>query len=322
MKRILSFIIIYIGSLFLSTLLLAVLFMFSCTLTNFVTSLPYSFFSLKFFMSGILLSVPLSCVITQILFCFYAIRHPSNHIISLILYAALGAVSWLLVIPTDLHLISRYEADVVEARVSSSSTGVFRQESNGVYYFSRINEKNEADGIFFDTTGFAKEDDIIVPFFGMSVKNESAFPYSDIIIKNSLQPSLLVSYPLAIYNSLLTVAGYASSLGFLAWLSFASLGLALLCVYGIQFFSSWKLSNVLSLIISVSVIIFVNYLYYMNLIPDSLREVSAKLSEVVSIKDPLIVLINLIFSALLVLSGVFMGIYRLKESTVFESADE
>ena len=310
MKRILSFIVIYVASILVCTLVFATLFMFSCNLSMFVTGTESSFFSLQFFLNGVLLSLPLSCVLIQVLLVFYLIRHPSQHILSLVFYLVFGAISWLVLVPTDLHLISRYESDLITTRLESSSAGVFRKEESGVFYYSRIDEDGSADGIFFDTTGFSGSEGEVIPFFDMPVKNESAFPYSDILIKNALQPSPLVTYPLAVYNALLTAGAYSASLGFISWLAFASLGLALLAVYGVQFLSSWKLANVISVFVVVLAIVAVNYLYYMNILPAPLKEVAAKLSEFTGAKDPLIILVNLIFAVLLTAFGIFMGIYR------------
>ena len=48
----------------------------------------------------------------------------------------------------------------------------------------------------------------------------------------------------------------------------------------------------------------------MNIMPGLFKEISAKLSQVFGAKDPLIILINLFLFVLLVVFGVFMGIYR------------
>ena len=312
MKRALYFAIIYLASMLVGTIAFATLFMFSCNLNMFVTGQSVSFFSLHFFMTGILLSIPLVCILIQILLILYIIRHPKCQLVSLIMYLVFGFVSWIFVIPMDLKLVSRYESDDVLARVETSSTGVFRKESNGVYYFTRIGDDGSADGLFFDTTGYLGQEDTVVPLFNVPVKNESAFPYSDILIKNSLQPNQLVTYPLSIYNALLTSAQYSASLGFWAWLAFASMGLALLSVYGTQFMSSWKLANVACVIISAVVVLLINYFYYMNILPDILKELAGRLSNFTGLKDPLIVLINLIITVLCIAVGIFMGIYRLR----------
>ena len=321
MKRVLSFAVIYIASMLVGTFIFATLFMFSCNLTTFVTGLPASFFSLHLFMTGIFLSVPLVCVLIQVLFVLYLIRHPKSQIVSLIMYAIFGLVSWLVLIPMDLELIARYDSDTVSSRVEASSAGVFRKEASGIFYYSHIDEDGTADGVFLDTEGTFNQEGTVVPLFDVTVKNESAFPYSDILLKDSLQPPALVIYPMQVYSALLTAAQYSSSLGIFAWLAYASLGLALLSIYGLQFASSWKLASVSVVVSAAGVIIFVNYLYYMSILPSVFKEVAAKLAELTGAKDPLIVLTNLIIAALLLVFGVFMGIYRLKGTSVLESEE-
>lgn len=316
MKRVLYFAFIYLASMFVGTLAFATLYMFSCNLSMFVTGLPSSFFSLHFFMTGILVSIPLVCVLVQAMLIFFLIRHSHKHLVSFLLYVFFGLLSWLVLIPTDLKLISRYESDSVVSRVQTTSSGVFRNELNGVYYYSRIDEENKADGIFIDTNGYFGTEGAVIPFFDSTVSNESAFPYSDILIKNSLQPPYIVIYPLAIYNAILTAAGYSVSLGFLAWLGFASMGLALLSAYALQFASSWKLANVACIVTALLVIVLANYLYYMNILPEILREISAKLTQLSGVKDSLIILVNLIASVLLIVFGVLMGLYRYGTSTL------
>ncbi len=319
MKRVIYFAAIYLASFLTGTFVFALLFMFSCNLTMFVADTPMNFFSMHFFMTGIFMSVPLVCVLIQILLILYLIRHPKNQLISLIMYLIFGLFSWLIVIPADLRLISRYDSDVVSSRVEASSAGVFRQEETGVTYYSRIDQNKLGEGLFFDTMGFHGDKGTVEPFFDIPVKNESAFPYSDILIKNSLQPSPIVTFPLSVYNALLTAGRHSASIGIMAWLFFASMGLALLSVYGLQFASSWKLANVVYVVIFSALIVLFNYFGYMNYFPDVLKEVAASLSKILPIKNPLVVLVNGMISVLFTVFGVFMGIYRLRGSSILES---
>ena len=314
MKRALTLAGIYVASCFVGTVLFAILFMFSCNITMFVTGLPASFFSLHFFLTGLLISFPLVCIIVQVLLILYMIRHPQKQVLSLICYAVFGLLSWLLFIPTDLKLIARYESDDIDSRIELTSPGVFRKESNGVFYYARIDEDGRADGLFIDTTGFLGTEGTVLPFFDVPVSNETAFPYSDILLKNALQPPHLVTYPLAVYNAILTAAQYSLSLGFLSWLCFTTFALALLSVYGIQFTSSWKLANVACVITAAVVVIFCNYLYYMDIMPAVLKEIAAKLSSLFGAKNPLIILINVLLTVICAGFGIVMGIYRTRSS--------
>lgn len=319
MKRALYFAIIYLASLFVGTILFSTLYMFSCNLTMFVTGLPANFFSLSFFTRGILTTFPLVCVLVQVLLVLYIIRHPRNYRISLILYIVFGLLSWLVFVPADLRLFDRYQPDLGQTRVGQTSSGVFRKEAGGVIYYSRIDENGNSDGLYIDISELQDSDHAVVPFFDVPAKNESAFPYSDILIKNSLEPPKLVTYPLAVYSALLTAGQYSSALGFLAWLSFASIGLALLSVFGLQFASSWKLANVATVIVGVIFIVLINFFYYMNYMPGPLKEISQKLLWSLTIKDPLIIIVNIVIALAFSGFGIFMGIYRLNGTYLLET---
>ena len=319
MKRVLYFAVIYAVSFLIGTLVFATLFMFSCNLTMFVTGLPGSFFSLDFFLHGVLLSVPLVCVVIQILLILYLIRHPNCQLISFVLYVVFGLFAWLLLIPADMRLIEKYESDTIISRVNTTSAGFFRKEESGVFYYSRIESDGTADGLFLDTTGSLGQEGAVLPLFNVPVKNESAFPYSDILIKNSLEPSPLVVYPLSVYNALLTAGTYCASVGFLTWLGFATLGLALLSIYGFQFLSSWKMANVSVVLTAAALVVFVNYLYYMNILPSSIKNMNARLSQFLGLTDAMIIFANIVIAFVFIVTGTFMGIYRLKGSSILES---
>ena len=54
----------------------------------------------------------------------------------------------------------------------------------------------------------------------------------------------------------------------------------------------------------------------MNILPEILHEISAKLSQFSGVKDSLIILVNLIASVLFIVFGVLMGLYRYGTSTL------
>ena len=130
MKRALYLTVIYLASMFIGTLVFATLFLLSCNLSMFVTDLSSTFFSLHFFTIGLLISFPIVCILVQVLLVLYFIRHPGKQILSLVLYAVFGLLSWIAFIPTDMKLLTKYYDghDILSARVSAVSSGVFREE--------------------------------------------------------------------------------------------------------------------------------------------------------------------------------------------------
>lgn len=322
MKKVLTIVLIYILTCVFGTAALGLLFMFNLDMLKYVTDAPATFFSLDAFLYGLSVSFPLVGIAVLVAIVLLMIRDKTHQIPGLITYAVLGLLTWLVFIPFSLTQLSSYETDNIELRVERTSPGVFREDSRGVFYYSRILESGNADGIFIDTNDFTGKAGNVITFYDAPVSNASAFPYSDILIKKSLQPPKFVTYPISFYSVLLIAAEHMNSTGFLGWLSFATLGLALLSVYGVQFYSSWKLSSALSVLITVIAIIAVNYFYYMDMIPQALKQFGKMLSEFTDADNPLIVVINVIMSGILILYGVAMAVYRFRKVEVSVTGEE
>lgn len=312
MKKSFTLIGLYFLLLVFGTALFASIFMISADLTTVVTGQNISFFSLPFFLEGIQLSFPLACMVSFVLLIMYLIRHPGKQIAAMITYAVLGILTWTVMLPIDLKSFETSDDVVAKARKLTTSTGVFRKEGRGVYLFTNINEDGTVAGVYIDVNGFSDPDGNVLTFERLEVQNENAFPYSDVLIKDSIQPPQFVTYPLAVYSSILIAAENSCSKGFFSWLCFASIGFALLSVYGIQFFSSWKLASALNVLTAALVIVFINYFYYIDFYPNALKEFSNFLSKYLTVNDPLIVFINILLGILMILYGIAMGFYRNK----------
>lgn len=296
------------------TAILATLFMFNADMMSYVTDVPSSLYSLDSFLCGLCISFPVVGAASLVSIILFMIRNRKGQLASLATYICLGLLTWLVFIPVSLGLFSKFEAKETSLRVTKTSAGLFREDASGVSYYSRILENGNADGIFIDVSGLLGEGGKLSSFYDLPVTNDSAYPYSDILIKNALQPPKYVTYPIALYSSLIIVAANTNYSGFFSWLLFASLGLALLSTYGVQFFSSWRLASAFSVIASQILIVFVNYFYYMGYFPSGLRQLNARLSDFVSFENPLILLINFLIAAVLLFYGLAMGIYRYKKS--------
>lgn len=312
MKKALNIICIYILVCVFCTAALATLFMFNADILSYVTDVPSKLFSLDAFLYGLAISFPLTSSAALFAVVLLMIKNRENQILSLILYLALGAATWLFLIPASLSSLADFESKNVNFRNDVTSAGIFREDESGVFYNSRILEDGTADGFFIDTTGFLGEDGKITSFYNSPANNEPAYPYSDILIKNALEPPKYVTYPLAVYTSLLTAAenSYRNGLG--RWLFFASFALALLATYGLQFLSSWRLFSALSVATSQILIVFVNYFYYMGYFPSGLKQLEPIISKIIPAaeENSLILAVNFLIAALLVLFGILTGIYR------------
>lgn len=319
MKRALSLLIIYFSVVFVGTLLLGLFFMVCADLTVLVAGQKIIVFNLDFFIKGILIAFPLMAAFAPMFLIFFMVRHPSEYISSLITYVVLGAITWLLLIPGGLKIYENIE--MYDNKISeSTTTGIFREEESGIFYYSRILENGNADGLYIDSPGFYGLEGSVIPFYDIPVSKDSAYPYSDSIIKKAITPPAMVSYPLSVYNAILTAAAHAISSGYLKWLCFSAFGLALLSVFSVQFSSSWKLANSLCIIFAILVICFSNFVYYMGMIPRLFFEFNGKLSSALHVEDALILLVNLIFTVILLFWGIGMGLYRTRKVKAGEEA--
>lgn len=317
MKKALTIILVYILICVLGTAALAVLFMFNADMLSYVTDLPSKLFSIGEFLYGVALSFPLICCVALFSVVLLMARNRENQILSFIVYLCLGALAWLFFIPFSLGFLSDLNSknEGRDLQRQTTSAGIFRKDDSGVYYNSRILQDGNADGIFIDTSGFS-EDGEIVSYYDSPVNNDAAFPYSDILVKNALEPPKYVTYPLEVYTSLLTAAENSNSKGVFSWLFFASLGLALLATYGLHYFSSWRLCSVLSVAVGQILVVFLNYFYYMGFIPSGLKELESMISKVVPADNSLIFVTNFLVAVLFAVFGIVMGIYRNQKAKI------
>lgn len=317
MKKAFHIILIYLLVCVFGTVALAALFMFNQDLMSYVADVPSKLFSLDSFLLGICVSFPFAASLSLVAVIFHTIKNPKNQIAGLAAYIVLGALTWLVLIPVSVKNFSSFESSEpsgIQLQAGKTSSGLFRKDEGGVFYYSRILDDGNADGIFIDTSDYIGGKQKITSFYDSPVNNEPAYPFSDILIKDSLQPPKHVTYPLEIYTSLLTAAENSEKSGFLGWLFFASFALALLSAYGTQFFSGWRICSALYVLIISAFVVFVNYFYYMGFLPSFLAQFDALFKKTFSVDNAFIVFANLLISAVLILLGIFTGIYRKKKS--------
>lgn len=325
MKKAFHIILIYLLVCVFGTAALAALFMFNQDMHSYVTDVPSKLFSLQSFLCGASVSFPLTASAALFAVILLMIRNRKNQILSLVIFVCLAAATWIFLIPLSLDFLSDLEAENENQNFQSQTTsiGIFRENESGVFYNSRILENGNADGIFIDTSGLSGNEEKIIRFYDSPVNNSEAYPYSDILVKNALEPPKYVTYPLEVYTSLLTAADNSHRFGFFAWLFFASFGLALAATYGLQFFSSWRLCSALSVATGQILIVFINYFYYMGFFPSSLKQLESLISENLpfSIENSLILAINILISLILVAFGIVMGIYRTRKANLSENGE-
>ncbi len=325
MKTAVSFIFSFIMMCLVGTVFTALIFMAGKNLMYLVAGQPLSFFSLDFFLQGLFVMFPLICVIAQLLLILYIIRHPAGQILPFIMFTIISFCSWVILIPCDMQLADSYikKSAVEEKPAPPMTPGYFREEVGGVYYYTRLLENGNADGVLLDVNDrYGSRKGGVYKFYDQKTANASAVPYADVLVKKAVEPSGMISYPMKVYNTLIDTAMKSWKSGFSTWLAFASLGLAFYALYGLQFASSWRLLNSFLILLFGNGISYLNYLIYIEkFFPEFVLAVTEKVSFI-SGPNPFIVLVNLVLFIIFAVYGVVMRIYRLKKRPIDDNDQE
>ena len=235
--------------------------------THIVAGQGISAFGFKYFISGLLVMSPVVLVLTNLLMCLYLIRHASKGVLPFSVYIVLYALSWLGLIPLMFNVSAKYSlahANDVEAR-EYLSTGYFRSVDDKILYYSRILEDNSSDGLVIDLDD---PDNSVQTFRNMKVPESHGF--LDYLIQSTIEMPPVTSTATRMTSQFMGLASATFRHGYVYWLLFATMGAALLSVYGIKRLSRWRLVNVVMIIfISLCIILF-NMLAYSGLYKGSL----------------------------------------------------
>lgn len=327
MKNALNMIIYYFSVLILGTVAAALIYMISCDLTVLVAGEKLKVFCWDFFVHGLVVMFPLVVSFALGFLIFYGIRHSENHFIRLAAYAFLGALSWIVFIPLCFNLQETYESSFAENyEIQKLSSGYFRQKNGNVFYFSRIADNGEADGVFIDLIGVTGESGKLVRFSNSKLADDFSSDFADSLVKDAVKLPLVVSVPMQIYSALMESARNAWSGGIGQWLCFLSFALALCSVIAFQYSSGWRLINGLAVMSAAALVCLVNYAFYCGILFKNTRnawnsyfmELSEKntgfLQSLFSAQEPMLIFINLVIFAVISVTGILLFAFKYKKN--------
>ena len=309
MKKAINLLIVYL--VFLLAGILIGTFLYSCylNLLDFVAGRDIKFFENRDLYRAVFYIA--YCLVFFIcpLIAYYRIRHPGG-IPQSIAYILICLITWLLLFPVlyELNKLCDRHFSPETAKITLSK-GYFRQLDNRIYYFTEDFSPNqegqlEANTVVIDTNEYG---DV---YFNQLIDVDlellkAAYPYKEILIKETFTEKIL-ELP---YNmkTLVEHQKQAWDDGFLTYLGFLSIALVICSLYGITSFFEWKLINVSMLFISYFMILVVNSVYYMPYLTELKNRLVANV--VISklgnyINDPLICVINLLFTVIFVVAGI------------------
>ncbi len=307
----------YSLGILLGTLAAAFIYMICCDLTLLVAGEEFKYFCGDFFIRGMLVSLPLVASLVLGLLVLYGIRHRNHPVLSIISYCVLGAFTWLVLIPCSFSLTKKYEnSGRKRYEVPFLSSGYFRPEAGGVFYFSRVYDDGTADGIFIDLTGITGEKGSVVKYQKSIIDADFSVPFADSLIRDSIKLPFIIVAPLSVYSIMMERGMTAWNNGYISWLVFVSFALALLSCICLKNISNWRLINGLAVLFGALVVCFFNAAYYKGYIfSRAASTFAAYLAGLVEGKagiihsfltapDPLLALLNVISFVLLIVTGV------------------
>ena len=151
MKTPIYMIFAYLFLIVVGTALGAVIFTVYQTCTMIVSGSPLPFFSLSFFLLGLLEAFPVCVMLTAIFVPLYAVRHPEAEIVpAFAVYLALSFLSWGLLLPLHAAFAEKNVPSISamqKKHFDLPSAGYFRQEGDAVLYLAAVESaENATDG--------------------------------------------------------------------------------------------------------------------------------------------------------------------------------
>ena len=173
---------------------------------------------------------------------FYMIRHPSSPLLSVAVYFVIGISVWIFLVPQALRIEQMGLFKSLNVRTESRLTeGYFRPSQYGVFYYSKISPQNIAQGVYIDITGSSGSKGQVSLFLNLQLAPTGNEFFADPLFASSAKITVIIEHIITFAKAIRTEAFKAVKKGFFYYLSFASLGLALLSLIGVKSMSSWKL---------------------------------------------------------------------------------
>ncbi len=249
------------------TVLSSFVFMMSASLTLLVAGESINFFNLDFFVRGILNSLPFVVFVSLSIQVLFGIVHKEKKYLKFISLLFFYLLSFLVIIPVNFELKKKYEEHFINSyEIPLLTSNVFRPTYGGVFFFSRVLDNGNADGIFIDLLGISGEQGAILRFENQPVNPELSDDFADVLIKDSVKLPFFVVAALEVYSTLYGEAYNQWGSGFLSWLKFLSFALLLFSCISFEHVSSWGLINGIVVSMIHFVVIVFNYLFYTDVV--------------------------------------------------------
>lgn len=299
----LRMVLIYVLVLIIGTAICAAVYTAYSLCIKMVAGGGVNVFNLGYFLTGVNKFFPLVVVLCGAMMCFYLIRYSIVQVIPLVTVVAAIIATWVFLIPLNYTWLSKYAETHPQTEVEKSLTSdYFRVGKTGaVFYYCSVEDGSIADGVCIDPEN---QDDKIYTFSNVSIpKSKGA---SDSLIHKSIGMPKFVEILTMWSRMFFRISHQAWKGGFLAWLCFSSIGLALASVVGLCSVSKWRMVNLVMVCMSIIGILVLNIMAYTQSFMDPAKAFLEGAMSKLPIKNPLIVIMNVLIFVVFSLLGFIM----------------
>ena len=301
----------YLFCVIAGTFIGAVVYMVYRVCTTLVAGQAVHAFSAKLLVEGVLVILPMILGFSIMLMAFYLTRHPSRKILSVIVYVVLSLATWYAILPPVLHAAeSHFSNSYVKVSDSILSPGFFRESYPYVFYYSGVNSTNTAQGLVFEMTSDLQQ---VYTFSDVQLAQASG-GFADPLIGETIAMPSVMHRMLSWYKGLIRGAFRANDAGYLSWVFYASMGIALCSVLGLCRVSKWRLLNMNAILYASAGITVYNYLLVAtDVLASPSQLVAGWFKNLTFIQNPLQVLLNLFVALVFLIVGIITTVRTKKE---------
>lgn len=314
MRTVFSVLITYIIFLIFGAAACAALVMLFYGCLNFVVGQPLNLFSASSFLFGLKVGIPVIAMVLPMFMFFSLIRHShKNKIVGSICICILSLGTWIGLMPL---FYTYYDTYVKSAQPQSNhlSSGYFRKSQDKIYYFTYVAPDGKVDGLAIPENLEMNEDFSTYEILnGSRIEMPDADYFSDILVKQTIDVPVVLNQAITDF-AILTSAGIrAHKAGFIQYLLFCLIIVALLSCCSLLTFSQWRLINVLLVFVGTTITVKLNAICFGRIFYGSswvnfIYDINTKLYEAGAgfglVEQPVFLYINLLIIVVFALMGI------------------
>lgn len=308
LQNILKLILAYILIVLVGTSACAVLYMIYTACSSIVAGEGLSALSFSLFLRGVVLVGPVTLMLGGVFMCFYIIRHRLHKAVYISIYFVLGLVSWLVLVPVCMNLYASAQNSLQQSQEKRRiSPGYFRTDGTKILFYSAVRENNITDGLCIDTSGRADRQDRetnVYTFKNIKVA-DSYTGFADPLIQKNVRMPRALELVTGTFGIFIAECHAAYEAGYLTWICYATIGLAMLAAVFLTAISKWRLVNVIIIAGNIITVFAVNITVAGGmLLPKADAFLKNSLGFMPKNSSPIQIIFNLTYFILILVTGI------------------